>query len=796
MKKILPPLLIHFILLIFIVIPVKADGIIIPDPPPIPPDHPISAMKQLEIQYHHVDVKIVNQIAITHVDQVFHNPNDWPVEGTYVFPVPADAGVSSFVLWIDGEPVSGEILDADEARQTYEEIVRELKDPALLEYVGQGALKASIFPIEPGENRRIEIEYQQVLAADHGLVRYVYPLNTEKFSMQPLESVRISIDVQDAQAIRSVYSPTHPIDVSQHDDFSLAVGYEESDVIPEKDFALYYSIGENKALHLLSYRDPSDIENLDGFFLLLLAASPQEQNEVVSKDVLLILDRSGSMEGEKFRQAQSALIYILQHLNPGDRFYITAFSTHIETFSDRLLPVSEANKAITWTESLSAAGSTDINRALLETIKVADQERPAYVVFLTDGLPTEGVTDSAMILSNINKESQENIRLFPFGVGYDVDTFLLDSLSSEHHGLSTYVKPGEPLDEVLSTFYSRISTPVLTNLELDFDGVSVYDLYPEPLPDLFKGSQIILAGRYRGGGDADITLTGRVNGEKQVFQFRDYQFVEDNAGENNILASLPRLWAARKIGYLMNLVRLQGPTQETIDQIVRLSIRYGIITPYTSYLVTEPMPIGEENQADLARDVFEEALAAPAEVSGKQAVEKADQEGELSQAEIAPTLSQEYTDVKATWSRMFVLRDGIWLDSAYDPDVETIKVGFLSDEYFQLVNYRADVAAALALGDHIILLVNGTAYEITPDETTSSDFRIQARTPNHQEEQQSGYPVPSTVSTNSMLSLDQTDIKKEPLLSPKTVIAAAGIGMISAALVFAFLTARNLLHKK
>jgi Ca-activated chloride channel family protein len=720
-RKWIFPLFLGLLLLGMIFSPVSADGIIIPDPTFIPPEPIMRPMTQLVIKYHHVTVSIENQIAVTHVDQVFYNPNKWAVEGTYVFPLPVDATVSNFTLWVDGEPVQGKVLDAKEARQTYEEIVRQMRDPALLEYIGRGALQASIFPIPSHGERRIELEYTQALSADNGLIRYVYPLNTEKFSLEPLESVKVSVHILSDQPIRSAYSPTHPVDLLRDGQYELTASYEENDVTPDKDFALYYSVGESEAFHLFTYRDPADPLDPDGFFMLLLAPSPRQQDQAIAKDVLLVLDRSGSMEGEKFQQAQAALRYILQHLNPEDHFYLTSFSTGVESYDARLRSVDDVNDALHWVDGLNAAGSTDINRALLETVSIADKERPTYLIFLTDGLPTEGVTESQMILKNFERSAPDNVRLFTFGVGYDVDTFLLDSLSQQHHGLSTYVKPGEALDEILSGFYERISTPVLTNIDIYFGDISVYDIYPSPLPDLFAGSQVIVVGRYRQGGSEDIVLSGEVNGELQEFSYPAQEFEKDNRAASEVLAELPRLWATRKIGYLLNEIRLNGPDQETIDQVVHLSIRYGIVTPYTSYLVTEPMPLGAANQEQLSRDTFSEMQALPTIVSGQAAVEKAIGEGELAQADQAPTYAQDQEKVQSVWTRSFVLNEGIWMDTTYDPDLmQPMKVAFLSPEYFQLAQSRPDVAAALALGDHIILVIDGQSYEITPDEQSDA----------------------------------------------------------------------------
>jgi Ca-activated chloride channel homolog len=723
-------------LLMSVVTPVFADGIIIPPQPPpclngnCPPPIIPRPMSQLNIRYHNVDVQIDQQIAVTHVDQVFYNPNDWLVEGTYLFPLPLDAAVTNFTLWVDGKPVEGKVLDAQEARKTYEGIVRQLRDPALLEYVDHGAFQANIFPIPPKGERRIELKYSQTLEAENGLVKYTYPLNTEKFSKAPLESVRVSVKVKSAQPVRAVYSPSHAIAVERSNDRQFTATYEASQVLPDIDFALYYSIGESEAFHLLTYRNPSDALDPDGYFMLLLAPQPGERETVVSKDVLLVLDRSGSMDGEKFRQAQTAMQFILGHLNENDRFFLLNFSSGIEKYADELRPAGEAKEAAAWVDRLSAAGSTDINRALLEAAAVVDKERPTYLIFMTDGLPTEGEKNSQRILDNFTKAAPQNLRLFAFGVGYDVDTYLLDSLTQAHHGLSTYVKPGEKLDEILSGFYARISTPVLTNLSINFGGLPIYDLYPSPLPDLFEGSQVVLVGRYRKGGVFNVTLDGNINNKPKEFRYPEQKFIEESLVGDGVQSSLPRIWATRKIGYLLSKIRLSGPDKETIDQIIRLSIRYGIVTPYTSYLVTEPMPLGAANQDRLSEQVLSQMQStAPAAPSGRAAVEKSAGEGALSQADAAPSAPQEQqTMVRFVGEWTFVLKDGVWMDTRYDPaKMNPSRIPFLSEVYFNLAQTRPDLAGVLALGQRVIIIVDGKALEIVDEGGIADPIQLSTR---------------------------------------------------------------------
>lgn len=733
--KLLFSILLGLALLFSMAGPVFADGIIIPPLPPCGPRGPRECppfprpMSQLEIRYHHVTVRITDQVAVTHIDQAFHNPNDFPVEGTYVFPLPAGAAVNNFTLWVDGKSVEGKVLSAEEARRTYEETVSQMRDPALLEYIGRGALQASIFPIPPDGERRIELEYSQVLTANNGLVHYSYPLNTEKFSSQPLQDVSIKVDVSSTWPLRAVYSSSHTVEVNREDDNHATATYEASNVLPDSDFDLYYSAGNAEAFHLISYRDPGDPTDPDGFFLLLLSPKPGAVNRVVAKDVLLVLDHSGSMDGEKFQQAQAALRYILKHLNPGDRFHLTAFSSDVQMYANQLLPASDADAALDWVNGLSAQGSTDINRALLESVAVADKERPTYLIFLTDGLPTEGVTESQQILDNFKKSARDNIRLFAFGVGYDVDTFLLDSLSGEHHGLSTYVRPGESLDEVLSSFYERISTPVLTNLRLDFGKMQVYDVYPNPLPDLFTGSQVVVTGRYRKGGTFDASLYGNVNGLDQAYRYPEQTVVEDSRPIRNAPTGLPRLWATRKIGNLLNEIRLKGNNKEIIDQIVRLSIRYGIVTPYTSYLVTEPMPLGAEAQSRVADNTYNQLQAAPAAPSsGQEAVQKAAGQGALSQAEAPAAVPVDAGQkVRVVGSRAFVNTDGVWTDTTFDPEkMKPIQVEFLSPDYFKLAQSSPEIGAALALGERVIVVTGATAYEVVSQGTPTGPVTLPA----------------------------------------------------------------------
>ena len=266
--------------------------------------------RTLRVKNHNVTVTIDNQVAHTQVDQTFVNDSETQLEGTYIFPLPADATISDFAMYVDGVKLEGKVLDRDQARQIYEEIVRKQRDPALLEYLGRGAFQARIFPIPPHSEKRVQITYSQVLQAENGLVKYVYPLSTEKFSSQPLGSVSINVSLQSPVALKAIYSPTHNVSVTHDGDFKATVGYEDSNVTPDRDFVLYYSVSSDDiGATLLTYKPDA---TTDGFFLLLLSPKVNVQaQQVLAKDVILVLDTSGSMQGEKIVQARNALKYVL-----------------------------------------------------------------------------------------------------------------------------------------------------------------------------------------------------------------------------------------------------------------------------------------------------------------------------------------------------------------------------------------------------------------------------------------------------------------------------------------------------
>jgi len=672
----------------------RADGFIIPD------RRPGETVPPLSVKYHRVKVEIVDQVAKTSVDQVFINHFNRDIEGTYIFPVPEGASVSDFAMSIGSERVKGEILDSREARRIYEDIVRRMRDPGLLEYMGRNLFRARVYPIPAHGEKRVQISYTEVLKAEGGLVKYLYPLNTERFSRDPLTDVGVAVRIESRVPIVNVYSPSHKVSVRKDGEGTVRAGYEDRNVRPDKDFLLYYSLSKDDiGLSFLNWEGPEG-----GFFMLLASprfAAPGEK--LVAKNVILVLDSSGSMSGTKIRQAKEAARFIVDHLDRRDAFTLIDFDDGITAFSDGLVPATEEaiGRALKFVDGIEDSGGTNINDALLAALsRMRDGERPSYVLFLTDGLPTTGTTETADILRNLAKANELRSRIFVFGVGDDVNTELLDRISADHRGASVYIGETENLEAALSSFYEKISSPLLADLEIVFEGVETSQVYPRVLPDLFKGSQLVLVGRYRGDGPVRVVLTGKAGREGKRFALdRQALTGSDRA------SFLPRLWATRRIGYLLEEIRLQGRSKELEDEVRRLGLKYGIVTPYTSYLVTER----ERLRIDAAAPAAEEAIAA-GQVRGVGAVKAAKATQAFKLEDRAAQVDSErilYKDDKT-----FYLKDGVWTDSEYRDGAATTEVKFNSDEFYRLIADKPGLAKYLSAARNLIVVFGGVNYRI------------------------------------------------------------------------------------
>lgn len=578
------------------------DGFWWPHPPgPIPPrpvpPHPIPPLPRplppvrhvfapMEIRSVKVDARIRDQVSTTTIDQEFYNPNDSSLEGTFVFPIPRGAHLDKFSMDIDGRPVEAELLPADKARHIYEDIVRKLKDPALLEYAGRDIFKVRIFPIEAHSKKRIRIGYTQLLKADNGLMSYTLPASDEKFSAQPIGSVTVKVEVENKRPLKTIYSPSHAVEIKRSNPTHATASYEATDKKPSdaEDFVLYFGAEKDEiGLSLLTYKKPGE----DGYFLVLASPGTEvREKQVMPKDVAFVVDTSGSMAGEKLKQAKQAMTFCIENLNQSDHFEIIRFSTDTEPLFDKLVEASSDNraKAREFVDNFKAMGGTAIDDALKKALELRHGgDRPFVVILLTDGRPTMGATDEDQILDGVRKRGEKRTRVFCFGVGTDVNTHLLDRITEETRAVSQYVLPSEDLEIKVSNFFAKIKEPVLANPLLTVTGnIHPTKMYPSPLPDIFRGEQLVLSGRYSKSGDGAIVIEGSVNGESKKFTY-DAHF-DDSAEANEFI---PRLWATRRVGALLDEIRLHGDNSELRDEVSELARKYGIVTPYTAYLIME-----------------------------------------------------------------------------------------------------------------------------------------------------------------------------------------------------------------
>lgn len=731
----------------------RADGLIVVFHPNPAPSwrYPFAP---LAVKYHHVSVKITDQVATTEIDQVFYNPTQLRLEGNYLFPIPKDAQINRFSMDVDGKMTDAELLDAAKARQIYEDIVRRMRDPALLEYAGQGLFRVRIFPIEPRSEKRVRLSYTQALRQESGLMKYVYPLNTEKFSSQPVGSVSIKVELAGSRDLQSIYSPSHAIEIRRQDARHASVGFEASQVRPDSDFQLYYSLKPDAdvGLSVLTFREGGEGEG--GYFMLLASPSARLSGEqIVQKDVVFVLDTSGSMADDgKLEQAKRALEFCLQNLGAGDRFEVIRFATESESLYQNLVPADKEHiaRAAAFVKDLRPIGGTAIADALTAALAAArgpsQPDRPAMVVFLTDGRPTVGPTDEPQILARTrDAEGRRKVRVFCFGIGTDINTHLLDLLSEETRGATQYVLPKEDIELAVSTFFGKISQPVLANPHLEISGpVRVSRMHPADLPDLFKGEQLMVFGRYQGSGTAALSLRGTVNGRERSFA---YQLEFPGAATAN--GFIPRLWAARQVGFLLDQIRLHGENPELRDEVTRLARQYGIVTPYTAYLIVQDemkrrVPMMSQtlqyiggNQV-LVNETSRMYREMGREKSGSGAVGGAQANSALKSADTvnAPAAANVLA-IRGQSSAGAAVQDRVnqivggqqsrflngrsfyqngtqWIDSNIQSQANApvVQIKFNSAEYFNLLAKHPDMPQWLSVGRNVQILLGGTIYSI------------------------------------------------------------------------------------
>lgn len=684
------------------------EGGCAPRPMPMPCPRPIreSAIERVRSDVH---VTLADRVLRHEVTEVFVNRGGGVGEADYIFPLPANAAFQDLRLSINGELVAGETLGADEARRVYEDIVRRQRDPALVEWLGHGLLRARIFPINPGEEKKVVVRFQSVASREGDALRIDYPRGSH-----------LTLHYPDDRRHGTAYSPTHDVEVTRD------AGGRRVDVRGAGAPTILIPLRRERtpAIGVLTHARGEDDR-----FVLVTLSPPTATVRRTPRDVTLVLDVSGSMGGRKIAQARESARRLLETLAPGDRFRIIDFATEVHGYpatseeggsgtafvevGDR--SIREAQRYIS---SLEASGSTNISGALAEALRSRPEgERLSLVLFMTDGEPTVGIRDARAIADSV-RVWRRGRRVFAFGLGADVNVSLLEQLALEGRGTAQFLRPEEDVERSVALAASRLSTPVMTDVRLHAEGVRLRQVLPAEAVDLFAGSDVVFLARYRGDGISRITISGRT-ADGPVSWTTTVGFPAHEPANRFV----PRLWATRRVGYLSAERRRNGPSREVDDEIRQLGEAYGIPTELTSYLVLEPgMAAGNARGGGVP--------APAAEREGRFAAAKAASSQRDASSLSAVAAGGEMHDggrMQRVGGRVFRLVDGVWTDGIARSNARVLRVRAYSDAYFALLRELPELGAWLGLGDRVRVTGRALVLEVGPDGLDTLDRADVAR---------------------------------------------------------------------
>jgi len=538
----------------------------------------------LEIKEHDVNVTINNGIAVTRVTQVFVNTEKRQVEALYTFPVPKGASVANFSMWINGKEMVGEVLEKKRAREIYNSYKRRRRDPGLLEQVDYKTFEMRIYPIGPNAEQKVEIVYYQELNVDHDQATYVYPLATvtrKDINARTTGKFAIQAEIKSAIPIVKMVSPSHADEfvINQHTENYAVASLETSGGSLAADVVLNYDLVRPKTgMDLLTSRQSGE----DGFFCLTLTSGKDLAALDTGMDYVFLLDISGSMANDgKLIMSKNSVSAFIDELGPEDRFEMMTFNVNPETLFNAMQPADTTNKdtAKAYLDDQRARGGTVLAPAMNTAYKYGDPDRTLNVVILSDGMTEQ---KERRTLIQLIDERPRNARVFCIGVGNEVNRPLLEQMAQESGGLAAFISRGDNFQRQALAFRRKLMRPVASDLLLELDAISAYNVTPEKLPDLYHGSPIRVYGRYKASGEKEITLKAAIQG-KAISESVTLAFPQSD--QNN--PEIERMWALQRVDQLMKHSNSSGARENVIDEIVRLGEDFSIVTQYTSFLVLE-----------------------------------------------------------------------------------------------------------------------------------------------------------------------------------------------------------------
>lgn len=730
----------------------SAQGILLPNGDGATP------LRQTEQRVH---FQVTDDLTVAHVTHEFRNETDTALEAIYYFTLPKGATTTDFAMWMDGKRIKGEVLPRERARAVYDSIVSRLRDPALLETSDGDLFTASIYPIPPRGTQRIEVEFAMPNLHKNGLLQLHYPISRSEVGAAERLSFEADIDSRnEITSIQAPYDePTRRIDGRQAE-----VKIERNKAQRDDIALLVATSGDDLGLSLVTF-DPDGNEGDEGYFMATLSASSDLLREgALDRQMTIVIDRSGSMAGGKLAQAQVMLRKTIDSLGERDTFNLISFSRDTELLfaTPRAATRGNRDEALRFVDGLVADGDTNIEAALRVALEQPTRSgRPHAVVFVTDGLPTRGERDIDALLqlakgSRTQRDDRPvtSSRIFSFGVGYDVNTRLLDGIARNGDGESGYVRPSEDISDIVGGFVAGLASPLVTGLQLDF-GDQVTDLHPRILPDLYPGRPITVFGRFSSPMSQEVTLRGQArSGSVRTSFGAEFGSSTDSANA----AFVGNLWAARHVADLLDTIRIDGASPERVRTVTEVATRWGIVTPYTSFLVT-PEGQGEEDEggegdgeeeepefepmrhhisggvrserlmeavsdesykpaplaavrreaAPKASRKAEAAAAAPAAEVGRQAVEDS-----LARNRSRSSLRAEgATSSRFASGRSFSRRGEVWVEAGLGNRSPDRRIVAWSQAYFELLRSHPELREALALGERVVLSVGGEVVEVT-----------------------------------------------------------------------------------
>ena len=661
-----------------------------------------------------VHVRVEGRVARVTVEEWFRNTGAQLGEGTYHYPLPGEAVFSSFSLWQGDSELRGETMDAAQARGIYEAIVRAKRDPALIELVRHGLLRARVFPINPGETRKITLRYTQMLDRTGDAWRFRYVAGPETGTPR---SFVLETDAELTRNLGEPFSPTHRL-TTRRSDGRLMVSLADSAWTGDLEVLLPLARGL-VGLSLVTERRSGE----DGYFMLLLAPGAAAERTALARDVVVVLDVSGSMAGPKMDQAKAAVVQLLGTLRAGDRFRVVAFAGGVRRYAEGWTALNAESRAdaVAWVRGLGTEGGTNIAGALAEALTARPAEGSlGVVVFLTDGQPTAGDTDPERIADRADRE-RGPFRVFTMGIGHDVNTFVLDRLAVRGRGAAEYIPPGGDIEQAVGALAAKVSNPVLTDLALTGENAELYHVEPGELPDLFQGDELVVFGRFRPrrGDSLAVSVTGRRAGTSE-------RFTSAGAASNGDYVA--QLWASRRAATLAREIRLRGASTELVGELKTLALRHGILTEYTAYLVQEPNMVAQERLQDRV-DALRAQAPAPASQAGAGAVARSREEAKAANVATAADAVEGERDLSAragiapsrrVGGRLFVLRDSVWTDLRRVDSAREVRVEAFSPAYFELLRAMPELVNAVRLGPTV--LVAGTDVSVKIGSTGRSTW--------------------------------------------------------------------------